>query len=54
MTLPANLQNLNKEQLSVLINQLESGMDDILRSGDMVKANKLNVLIGKVIDLYNK
>lgn len=48
------INKLTKPELKKLIDQLEFGMDDILKSGDIVKANKLNVLIGKCIDLYNK
>jgi len=41
------------EELDELINHLETGMKDILDEGDTQRAEKLNDLIGKVIDARN-
>ena len=40
-------------QLDHLITQLETGMKDLLDAGDMTRANKMNELIGNVIDARN-
>lgn len=50
---PANINKLTKPELKVLIDQLESGMNDLIASGDTENVKKNNELIGKVIDLYN-
>ena len=47
-----DLSKLSKADLKDLIAQLELGMKVIITSGDKVKINSLNELIGKVIDLY--
>ncbi len=46
-------KNYTVAQMDELIQQLEGGMSDMLKSNDTVRANKLNELIGKVIDARN-
>jgi len=41
-----------KEALHELIEQLEDAMTEIIKEGDRARINKLNELIGGVIDLY--
>lgn len=50
----SKLKDYKKEDLKTLIDQLESGMSDVLKSNDTKKAEALNELIGKVIDVYNE
>lgn len=45
ITLPQTLPELDN-----LINQLETGMKDILNQGDTKRAEKLNQLIGNIIN----
>lgn len=47
-----DIQQLSKQDVKILIDQLEGGMSDILKNGEIDKANKLNILIGNVIDIY--
>ncbi|CAK0771688.1 hypothetical protein CCP3SC1AL1_570017 [Gammaproteobacteria bacterium] len=48
-----DLNSYSKDELNNLIDQLETGMSDILRTeGFNKKAQELNDLIGKVIDVY--
>lgn len=44
-----------KQDFKVLIDQLESGLQDVLKAKhvDFVKAEKLQNLIGNCIDMYN-
>lgn len=46
-------KGLSKSDLSLLIDQLEAEMTIVLKNKDTEKAEKLNILIGNVIDLYN-
>jgi len=47
-----DLSKLSKADLKDLIAQLELGMKMLITAGDIVKIDKLNDLIGEIIDLY--
>ncbi len=47
-------KDMSKADVKVLIDQLETAMNGVLKSGDMEKAHKLNKLIGDCIDILNK
>jgi hypothetical protein len=50
----SDIGKLDKSELKVLIDQLEGGMSDLIKSGDSDKVKKMNILIGDVIDAYEK
>ena len=53
LTIPKNIDDISKDEIKNVIDLCEQRMNALVKKGDTIKTQQGNLIIGKLIDIYN-